>query len=171
MGSYAITANVMTFKLQDFADLTYRTMINPDFIFKISRIDTYNASYNGFIYSVIGFRLVMKRRSLKYVLNYYVPSLLFVSASWTSFMVPPRIVPGRMALLITLLLVLINFYGTIIENQPACWKTTNIMEWIICCTMFVFGALVAYSILLYKLYVKRRPDGYDEKSSKEKKCV
>ena len=81
MGSYAVTANVMTFKLQDFADLTYRTTINPDFIFKISRIDTYNASYNGFIYSVIGFRLVMKRRSLKYVLNYYVPSLLFVSAT------------------------------------------------------------------------------------------
>ena len=35
-----------------------------------------------------------------------------------SFLVPPEIVPGRMSLLITLFLVLINIFNSITANSP-----------------------------------------------------
>ena len=33
--------------------------------------------------------------------------------SWISFVVPPDVIPGRMALLITLFLVLVNIFNTV----------------------------------------------------------
>ena len=38
----------------------------------------------------------------RYLYIYYLPSGLFVVVSWTSFLIPPEIIPGRMALLVTL---------------------------------------------------------------------
>ena len=43
---------------------------------------------------------------------------MFVVVSWISFLVPPDIVPGRMALLVTVFLVLINIFNTITTNIP-----------------------------------------------------
>ena len=41
---------------------------------------------------------------------------LFVVVSWISFVVPPDVIPGRMALLITLFLVLVNIFNTVNNN-------------------------------------------------------
>ena len=38
--------------------------------------------------------------------------------SWISFVVPPDVIPGRMALLITLFLVLVNIFNTVTTNTP-----------------------------------------------------
>ena len=46
------------------------------------------------------------------------PSALFVCISWISFVVPIEAIPGRMALLVTLLLVLINMFNSSIEKEP-----------------------------------------------------
>ena len=35
-----------------------------------------------------------------------------------SFVVPPDIIPGRMALLVTLFLVLVNIFNTVTTNTP-----------------------------------------------------
>ena len=43
---------------------------------------------------------------------------LFVVVSWISFVVPPDVIPGRMALLITLFLVLVNIFNTVTTNTP-----------------------------------------------------
>ena len=43
---------------------------------------------------------------------------LFVVVSWISFVVPPDVIPGRMALLITLFLVLVNIFNTVTSNTP-----------------------------------------------------
>jgi hypothetical protein len=53
------------------------------------------------------------RNKFKYITLYYLPSSLFVIVSWVSFLIPPEIVAGRMAMLITLLLVLINLFTSI----------------------------------------------------------
>ncbi len=45
----------------------------------------------------------------------YMPSTLFVVISWVSFIIPPEMVAGRMATLLTLLLVQVNF-GTSITK-------------------------------------------------------
>ena len=64
-------------------------------------------------------------------------------------------VPGRMALLVTLFLVLTNIF-TNAEDQSIVSTSTNMLSiWLLACIFFVFGALVAYAGILsirYKSY-------------------
>ena len=64
-------------------------------------------------------------------------------------------VPGRMALLVTLFLVLTNIYSNV-EDQSPVSNTINLLSlWMITCILFVFGALMAYAGILlvrYKTY-------------------
>ena len=52
------------------------------------------------------------------------PSALFVCVSWISFVVPIDAMPGRMALLVTLLLVLINMFNSSVEKEPLTHEIT-----------------------------------------------
>ena len=75
---------------------------------------------------------------------------LFVVVSWVSFLVPPEVVPGRMAMLITLFLVLINIFNTVTTNSPNAEGMNAITAWMLVCILFVFGALIAYAFLLWR---------------------
>merc|ERR1719410_2368701 len=74
---------------------------------------------------------------------------LFVVVSWISFVVPPDVIPGRMALLITLFLVLVNIFNTVTTNTPKAEGLTAIETWMLSCLLFVFGALVEYAVILF----------------------
>ena len=52
--------------------------------------------------------MILKRRMSHYMITYYLPSSLFVVVSWTSFLIPSDDIQGRMALLVTLFLVLVR---------------------------------------------------------------
>ena len=86
---------------------------------------------------------------MSYIITYYLPSGLFVLVSWISFLIPPDIVPGRMALLITLFLVLVNIFNNVNTNSPKAEGLTAIEMWMLACILFVFGALVVYAVVLY----------------------
>ncbi len=75
---------------------------------------------------------------------------LFVVVSWVSFLVPPEVVPGRMAMLITLFLVLINIFNTVTSNSPNTEGMNAITAWMLVCIFFVFGALGGYAFLLWR---------------------
>ena len=100
-------------------------------------------------FSVVGFSLKLQRYYQQHIVSYYIPSLIFVMGSWISFVIPPGAIPGRMAMLITLLLVSINLFGTIIRIQPAS-RTTLLSIWTFACTIFVALALFAYAMALGK---------------------
>ena len=51
--------------------------------------------------------------TLHFSLQVYLPSAMFVVVSWVSFLVKPEVVPGRMAMLVTLFLVLINIFNSV----------------------------------------------------------
>ncbi len=94
----------------------------------------------GMNYSVAGFQMILHRKISFYIGNYhfylcyenkltklpfyslivtyYLPSGLFVVVSWISFLVNPEVIPGRMTLLVTIFLVLINIFNTIQTNSP-----------------------------------------------------
>ena len=105
-------------------------------------------------YSLTGFQLKLTRNHMKYLLNYFLPSGLFVVVSWSSFLIPPEIVPGRMTLLVTLFLVLINIFNNITTQSPNTDTMTSVSAWMLSCIMFVFGALAAYAVLLFFKYIK-----------------
>ena len=97
-----------------------------------------------------GIEMKLSRHLLKYLIIYYLPSGLFVVVSWVSFLIPPDVVPGRMAMLITLFLVLTNIFNMITANSPNVEGMTAIAAWMLVCIFFVFGALVGYAYLLWK---------------------
>jgi small-conductance mechanosensitive channel len=67
-------------------------------------------------------------------------------------LIPPEVIPGRMTLLVTLFLVLINIFNSITNNSPNTETITAISIWIITCILFVFGALSSYAVILYRKY-------------------
>ncbi len=101
-------------------------------------------------FSITGVEIRLDRHYLKYLYVYYLPSGLFVVVSWASFLIPPEVVPGRMAMLITLFLVLINIFNTVTTNSPNVEGMTAIAAWMIVCILFVFAALAGYAWLLWK---------------------
>jgi hypothetical protein len=68
----------------------------------------FTASFSSGNYSVTGFEMTLTRRMSHYMITYYLPSSLFVVVSWTSFLIPSEDIQGRMALLVTLFLVLVR---------------------------------------------------------------
>lgn len=76
--------------------------------------------------------ITLSREVKSYLLENYLPSTLFVSMSWGSFVVVPEIVPGRMVLLVTTLLSLITMFDTVRNNSPdalelKCLEVVSIM--------------------------------------------
>ena len=105
-------------------------------------------------YSLTGFEMKLTRNYMKYLFNYYLPSGLFVIVSWSSFLIPPEIVPGRMTLLVTLFLVLINIFNNITITSPNTETMTALSAWMIACILFVFGALASYAGILFAKYMR-----------------
>ena len=58
-----------------------------------------------------------------------------------SFLISPEIIPGRMTLLVTLFLVLINIYNNV-SRLAACSNGITLLGiWMLTCILFIFGAL------------------------------
>jgi len=124
----------------------------------------------GMNYSATGFELVLTRKMSFYVVTYYLPSGLFVIVSWISFLVNPEIIPGRMTLLVTIFLVLINIHNTIQTNSPKAEGLTAIECWVIACIIFVFGALLEYTVILLKLKIRKLKNHHNNFNGSNKNC-
>ena len=81
---------------------------------------------------------------------------MFVIVSWISFLVPPESVPGRMTILVTVFLVLVNIFNSITSNIPRADGLTAIESFIIVCIVFVFGALIGRNNVIHILGVFSR---------------
>ena len=97
---------------------------------------------------VVGFDFEMKRKVGSYIYEYFVPCLLMVVTSWASFAVKPEAVPGRLGMLLTLFLMLVNMSSTISEIIPKSDLVCPLVMWILISIVFVFAALLEYFIIL-----------------------
>ena len=61
--------------------------------------------FPGKNYSIFGFMIEFKRHTKPYIYGYYLTSMSVVIIAGCSFIVPPKAIPGRLALLVTLFLV------------------------------------------------------------------
>jgi len=109
-------------------------------------------------YSQTGFQVDMVRRRTPVLLQVYLPSGLFVVVSWISFIVPPEVVPGRMALLVTLFLVLVNIFNSVTANAPKAEGLTAVETWVVSCIIHVFGVLAEYALILKIIQTEKRRD-------------
>ena len=79
-----------------------------------------------------------------------------VSLSWISFIIPPDSFPGRMGLLVTLVLCIINVMINEMEQSPATNGISTIDLWCIICLVMVAIASLEYAVLLYLMRFGKR---------------
>ena len=89
-----------------------------------------------------GFQMALQRNSAKYLYIHYLPTGMFVSVSWVSFLIPPDAVPGRIGLLVTLFLVATNIFNTIIDVSPNTEGMTAISSWMIAYMFFDVSCII-----------------------------
>ena len=95
-----------------------------------------------------GFNIVLKRTRFQIVFQVYLTSALFVIVSWVSFVIKPEVVPGRMGLLITIFLVLINIFNGVKSDAPVSSRLNAVDQYVLGCIGFVFLALMQYTLVL-----------------------
>ena len=61
-------------------------------------------------WSKMGYDIELERQPEKYIYQYYIPCSLIVIASSCSFIIPRSPIPGRVALVVTQFLTLINIF-------------------------------------------------------------
>ena len=89
-------------------------------------------------YEIIMFFIIpwKQRRLSIHMIETYIPTSIMVFVSWLSFLIPPESFPGRVAVLITLLLVLINCMLKILDYTPM-FGSCALSEWTLICLLMV----------------------------------
>ena len=75
--------------------------------------------------SLSGFTAILKRSPTPFLMNTYLPTALLTFASFIGFLIPVDMVPGRMALLVTIFLMLVNIGSTEQRTGPVVSKNTK----------------------------------------------
>ena len=99
-------------------------------------------------FTTCGFYIHLERHLEQIFCQVYLTSILFVIVSWTSFLIFPEIVPGRMGLLVTIFLVLINIFNEAKSTAPVSENLNSLDLYLLFCICQVFLALAEYAILL-----------------------
>jgi len=107
-------------------------------------------------YSVYGFEIKLTRSIGPFILSVYLPSAMFVTMSWVSFVIPPDVVPARIVLLVTLCLVLINMFNSTTTRIPVSNTVTALEVWLLACMLLVFLSLVEYAVILRQIVIYKR---------------
>ena len=72
----------------------------------------------GLRYSIAGFKMVLRRSVKPFIINVYLPTSLLVAVSFIGFLIPAEMVPGRMALIVTTFLMLVNIENSHRKDGP-----------------------------------------------------
>lgn len=105
--------------------------------------DDYNTNY-----SVSGFVLNLKRRRLPVFINLYFPTSLLTMMTWISFFIPAKQVPGRISLVMTIFLMLVNIANSSGVRGPSATTFTAMDIWLLICKLMVSTTILEYAFLL-----------------------
>ena len=127
-------------------NLNGNTTGNRPFHLTVEGVEDYMSPLN---YSVSGIVIRMSRITWSYYINAYLPAVILVLASNISFLIPPENIPGRMSLIVTILLMFITSYNYIRGVTPLVSKISYLDVWSIGCILFVTMALFEYAIIIH----------------------
>ena len=103
------------------------------------------------LYVNTGFRwsICLARQLSPFVWQVFMPTTFMVALSWISFLVPPSCYPGRISLLVTIVLCLINVMTSEMQHSPESNGLNAINCWFLICLVLVAIASLEYAIILY----------------------
>jgi hypothetical protein len=73
--------------------------------------------YEGDSFSVTGFTVLLQRQMIPFLLQFFLPSTMFVMISWISFVIPHNS-GERTGMIVTLLLVVVSMYLAVVSMCP-----------------------------------------------------
>ncbi|XP_066972738.1 glycine receptor subunit alpha-4-like isoform X1 [Macrobrachium rosenbergii] len=100
---------------------------------------------------------VLVRHPDFHMLHTYVPTVLIVILSWMSFWIAPDATPARVTLGVTSILTMATQYSQSTKNLPPVSYIKSLDIWMITCMVYVFAALLEFSIVYHVHY--RRTNG------------
>ena len=112
-------------------------------------------------WATCGFNIILERIKTQIFFQVYLTSALLVIVSWMSFMIQPGTVPGRMGLLITVFLVLINIFISVKRTSPVSNGLNAVDVFLVVCIGEVFAALLEYALVLH-IYGERHEKSFPE---------
>ena len=124
-------------------DITGADFYNPEFTIT-ARNQTKEDGFSGL-------EVVLVRKSRTYLYTYFYPCSMMVVTSWVSFSVKAEVVPGRLGLLLTLLLMMINLTNSASKIIPGSDSLCPLILWIWLSIGFVGVALLEYFVILTSL--------------------
>ena len=113
------------------------------------RIEQFSPHTSSFGDTLCGFNILLSRTRMQNLIQVYLISTIFVIVSWVSFIIQPDVVPGRMGLLITTFLVLINIFNSVKSGAPTSTNLNAVDLYLVICIGLVFAALAEYAMILY----------------------
>ena len=105
----------------------------------------------------VGFDITLTRIVSPYIFQYYLPSIACVLTTQVSFMIPLRSIPGRVSLIVIVLLALINILIDLFSNNAA-GKSMNALGLYILVSLF-FEILVLFELGLVLMLQRTNRDG------------
>ena len=127
---------------------------------------------NGLDADSVGFSVQMKRLIRPYMLKYYIPCMAIVLVSEIGFMVPLTAIPGRVALLVTQFLTLINLFIFQMSDSPSSSDLNVLGEYLLVSLGFVVAAIVEFAlVILLNRRAKLTLDTKGNNSSPRKDCT
>ena len=101
---------------------------------------------------MVGFEITLSRIGTPYMMSYFLPAFGMSCIGSISFLIMPESVPGRVALLLTLMLLLISFFNAIQNQIPKSdGMTASIGLYLLSSLLAVFMALFEYGIILFRM--------------------
>ena len=91
---------------------------NTKFDLALEKLISYRYVDRNQTFSRSGFTLILERAPTPFYMNVYLPTTLLTMSSFIGFLIPVDVVPGRMALLATTLLMLVNMSSTERNRGP-----------------------------------------------------
>ena len=112
--------------------------------------------------SLAGFKIKLERRIIPIMINTFMTTVMIVIISIISFRIPPESVPGRMGLLVTSFLVLVNISNEANDEINGSTSFTALDFWLISCKAFVAFGIFEYAVLL-RIMRQNEPSDNNEK--------
>ncbi|GFU28405.1 glycine receptor subunit alpha-3 [Nephila pilipes] len=107
-------------------------------------------------FSRITVRFNLQREFGHFVLDIYIPTVLFVVTSWLSFWIEIPAAPARVTLSMTTMLTLVTSERAVREKLPKVSYVHALDIWNVVCTAFVFASLVEYALVNYIYHKDKR---------------
>ncbi|XP_076118134.1 glycine receptor subunit alpha-2-like isoform X2 [Mytilus galloprovincialis] len=150
--SYGFTSDVIVYLWVKDKPVTIQNAILP--LYNIENTPTTSVELcdvNSFPgeneFSCLQFTIIFQRAIGYYMLEIFVPDMLIVIMSWVSFWLHPLAVPGRISLGAITVLTMSSQGSTARLNAPQVSYPKAIDVWTLFQAMFVFAALIEFSIV------------------------